>query len=574
MLVTQQEQLHAEVTALVDRLGPGRSSLIPILQDVKRQYHGIDSDAMQIVADLLDIHPVEVYSVATFYAFLDPAAQGQFVVRLCRTISCELAGKDAIARQLESELGIAFGETSEDGRFTLAWANCMGMCDQGPALLVNDRVFTRVTPETVREIAAECRARRPRGQAQGGVPRMSIQTQGNTLTYASIDADAGLKAALAMSRPDIIDTVAASGMKGRGGAGFPTGMKWNFAGAEKGDKKYIICNADEGEPGTFKDRVILSEFPDLVFAGMAIAGRAVGASEGIVYLRGEYTYLRSHLNSVIKKRRAAGLLGKDVGGVKGFDFDIIVALGAGAYICGEETALIESLEGFRGEPRNRPPFPVVAGYRYAPTVVNNVETLASAACIFAKGVDWFKGFGTDRSTGFKLFSISGDCAKPGVYEFPFGITVADLLKEVGGEDAKAVQIGGASGACVPRTQFARQMAFEDIPTGGSVIVFGPQTDMLAVAENFLDFFVDESCGQCTPCRVGNAKMLEAAEQLKDGICSDEYVAELRELSGTMQVASKCGLGQTSSTAFMSILEHFGDEIMSRPARAETVRTTA
>jgi len=403
---------------------------------------------------------------------------------------------------------------------------------------------------------------------------MSIQTQGNTLTFASIDGDAGLKAALAMSRADIIDTVSDSGMKGRGGAGFPTGMKWNFAGAEKGDKKYVICNADEGEPGTFKDRVILTEFADLVFAGMTIAGRAIGASEGIVYLRGEYTYLRSPLNAVIKKRRAAGLLGKDVSAVKGFDFDIIVALGAGAYICGEETALIESLEGFRGEPRNRPPFPVVAGYRYAPTIVNNVETLASAACIFAKGVDWFKSFGTDRSTGFKLFSISGDCAKPGVYEFPFGITVADLLKEVGGGDAKAVQIGGASGACVPRAQFARQMAFEDIPTGGSVIVFGPQRDMLAVAENFLEFFVDESCGQCTPCRVGNAKMLEAAEQLKEGACSAEYVAELRELSGTMQVASKCGLGQTSSNAFMSILEHFGDEIMSRPAQAETARTPA
>ena len=403
---------------------------------------------------------------------------------------------------------------------------------------------------------------------------MSIQTQGNTLTFASIDADAGLRTALAMSRPDIIDTVSDSGMKGRGGAGFPTGMKWNFAGAEKGDKKYIICNADEGEPGTFKDRVILSEFPDLVFAGMTIAGRAIGAKEGIVYLRGEYSYLRSHLNAVIKKRRAAGLLGKDVGGVKGFDFDIIVALGAGAYICGEETALIESLEGFRGEPRNRPPFPVVAGYRYAPTVVNNVETLASAACIFAKGVDWFKSFGTDRSTGFKLFSISGDCAKPGVYEFPFGITVADLLKEVGGAGAKAVQIGGASGQCVPARDFGRTIAFEDIPTGGSVIVFGPQTDMLAVAENFLEFFADESCGQCTPCRVGNAKMLAAAGQLKDGVCSAEYLAELRELSGTMQVASKCGLGQTSSNAFMSILEHFGDEIMSRPAQAETARTSA
>jgi [NiFe] hydrogenase diaphorase moiety large subunit len=401
---------------------------------------------------------------------------------------------------------------------------------------------------------------------------MSIETQGNTLTFASIDADAGLRAALALSRPDIIDVVSASGMKGRGGAGFPTGMKWNFAGSEKGDEKYVICNADEGEPGTFKDRVILTEFADLVFAGMTIAGRAIGASLGIVYLRGEYTYLRSHLNAVVKRRRADGLLGEDVCGVKGFDFDIIVALGAGAYVCGEETALIESLEGFRGEPRNRPPFPVVAGFRNCPTTVNNVETLASAACIFAKGADWFKGFGTDRSTGFKLFSISGDCEKPGVYEFPFGITVEELLAEVGGSDAKAVQIGGASGTCVPRKDFARRMAFEDIPTGGSVIVFGPQRDMLDVAENFLEFFVDESCGQCTPCRLGNVKMLEAVRLLKDGACPADYVAELRELNVTMQVASKCGLGQTSSNAFMSILEHFGDEILSRAPQAESVRS--
>ncbi len=401
---------------------------------------------------------------------------------------------------------------------------------------------------------------------------MSIETQGNTLTFASIDADAALKAALAMSRADIIDTMSASGMKGRGGAGFPTGMKWNFAASEKGDKKYIICNADEGEPGTFKDRVILSEFADLVIAGMTIGGRAIGAREGIIYLRGEYAYLRPALNATIKRRRVAGLLGHDVGGVQGFDFDIIVALGAGAYVCGEETALIESLEGFRGEPRNRPPFPVVEGYKSRPTSVNNVETLASAACIFARGVDWFKAFGTEKSTGFKLFSVSGDCEKPGVYEFPFGVTITELLAEVGGGEAKAVQVGGASGTCVPRSQFERRVAFEDIPTGGSLIVFGPERDMLAVAENFLEFFVDESCGQCTPCRIGNVKMLEAARHLRKGGCSADYLVELHELNGTMQVASKCGLGQTSSNAFMSILDNFGDEISDYAGKAETART--
>jgi [NiFe] hydrogenase diaphorase moiety large subunit len=395
----------------------------------------------------------------------------------------------------------------------------------------------------------------------------TIQTQGNALTYATIEPEAGLRAALALSRGDLIDTVADSGLKGRGGAGFPTGMKWNFCAAEKADQKYIICNADEGEPGTFKDRVILTEFADLVFEGMTIGGRAIGASLGIVYLRSEYQYLRPHLNEVIKRRRQAGLLGHDVMGVEGFDFDIITALGAGAYVCGEETALIESLEGFRGEPRNRPPFPVVAGLLNNPTVVNNVETLAAVASIFANGADWFKGFGTDKSTGYKLFSISGDCEKPGVYEFPWGISVAELLAEVGGEGAKAVQIGGASGVCVPAKDFARTLAFEDIPTGGSIMVIGPDRDILDVAENFLEFFVEESCGQCTPCRLGNAQMLEAVKLLKQGACPPEFLADVKALGGTMQVASKCGLGQTSPSAFLSIIEHFGDEITNRAPSA-------
>ena len=396
---------------------------------------------------------------------------------------------------------------------------------------------------------------------------MKIESQGNTLTFASIEAEAGLKAALAMSRPDIIDTVSASGLKGRGGAGFPTAMKWNFCAAEKSDAKYLICNADEGEPGTFKDRVILSDYADLVLEGMTIGARAIGATLGVLYLRSEYTYLRPHLNEVIRKRREAKLLGKDILGNAGFDFDVIVALGAGAYVCGEETALIESLEGFRGEPRNRPPFPVVAGLLDQPTVVNNVETLAAVACIFAKGADWFKGFGTDKSTGYKLFSVSGDCEKPGVYEFPWGITVADLLNQVGGRGAKAVQVGGASGVCVPAKDFSRHLAFEDIPTGGSVMVIGAQRDILDVAENFLEFFVDESCGQCTPCRLGNAKLLEGVSALKAGTCSDEQLTDLKALSGTMQAASKCGLGQTSPSAFLSILEGFEDEISSHAVSA-------
>lgn len=381
-------------------------------------------------------------------------------------------------------------------------------------------------------------------------------------TFTSMSPEAGLKKALGLSRPDIIAEITASGLKGRGGAGFPTGVKWNFAASAQSKRKYIICNADEGEPGTFKDRVILMEHADLVFEGMTIAAKAVGAKEGIVFLRGEYTYLRNHLEAVLARRRSQKLLGKDSLGIDQ-DFDIRIFMGAGAYICGEETALIECLEGFRGEPRNRPPFPVNTGFLDRPSVVNNVETLAWAACILQKGSEWFKSVGTEKSTGRKIFSVSGDCTKPGVYEFPMGISVAELLKEVGGSDAKAVQIGGASGQCVPASEFNRCIAFEDVPTGGSIIVFGPHRDMLHVLHNFMDFFVDESCGQCTPCRVGNAKLLEGVEMLRDGKCSMAYLRELSALGETMQLASKCGLGQSSPNAFLSVVKNFRDEIMGR-----------
>jgi [NiFe] hydrogenase diaphorase moiety large subunit len=385
------------------------------------------------------------------------------------------------------------------------------------------------------------------------------------IIFSAIEPNAALKNALAKGRPGTIGEVRNSSLKGRGGAGFPTGVKWNLCATTSGDCKFVICNADEGEPGTFKDRVLLMEFSDLVFEGMTIAGYAIGAKSGVLYLRGEYTYMREQLEKALADRRASNLLGLNILGVEGFDFDITIFMGAGAYVCGEETALIESMEGHRGEPRNRPPYPVTQGYMGCPTIVNNVETFATVTHILAKGAEWFKKVGTDKSTGSKVFSISGDCSKPGVYELPMGITIAELMKVVGGENAKAVQIGGASGHCVPATHFGRVIAFEDIPTGGSVIVFGPGTDMLHVAENFLEFFCEESCGQCTPCRVGNVKLLECVHMLKDGKCSLRYLKEVCSLGASMQVASKCGLGQSSPNAFLSIVEHFQHEILGRPA---------
>jgi [NiFe] hydrogenase diaphorase moiety large subunit len=402
---------------------------------------------------------------------------------------------------------------------------------------------------------------------------MTEATRTGKLTFAAIEPGCGLAAAMAKAPADLLAEVARSGLRGRGGAGFPTSVKWSLAAGSPGEEKYIICNADEGEPGTFKDRVILTDYADLVFEGMTIAAYYLGARHGIVYLRAEYTYLRAPLEQVLCRRRQQKLLAAGVAGRQGFDFDIQVHMGSGAYVCGEETALIESLEGHRGEPRNRPPFPIDTGYLGRPTIVNNVETFAWVVAIFARGADWFRSHGTERSTGSKLYSVSGDCQRPGVYEFPMGITVSQLLGEVGGAGAKAVQVGGASGQCVPASQFERAIAYEDIPTGGSIIVFGPQRDMLDVARNFLEFFSDESCGQCTPCREGVPKLLEGVRMLERGRCSMDFLKELCSLGESMQLASKCGLGQSAPNAFLSIVEHFRDEILGRSDGRARARTT-
>lgn len=369
------------------------------------------------------------------------------------------------------------------------------------------------------------------------------------LAFATVDSKASFEATKKIGAQGIIDEVTASRLRGCGGAGFPTGMKLTLMAKEKSTPKYVICNADEGEPGTFKDREILTNYAELVFTGMAITGKAIAAEKGILYLRAEYAFMKGHLLAIISKCK------------KFTDFAIEIKSGAGAYVCGEETALIESLEGKRGEIRNRPPFPIQSGYLGQPSEVNNVETFAWITTIISNGAKWFSSVGTEKSPGYKIFSISGDCDRPGVYEFPMGTTVAEMLKAVGGEGAKAVQMGGASGQTMPKEQFNRKIAFEDAPPGGSIMVFGSNRSMLDVAENFLEFFVEESCGQCTPCRKGNMHLLEAIREMKNGKgCERAYLDKLNSLTETMQIASKCGLGQSSPNIFIAITKYFSDEI--------------
>ncbi len=372
-----------------------------------------------------------------------------------------------------------------------------------------------------------------------------------------------IKKATSMSREDILFELKDSKLKGRGGAGFPVSTKWMLTSAAKSDEKFLVCNADEGEPGTFKDRVLLMEYPELVFDGMVVGGYTLGAKQGILYLRGEYEYLLKPLQDYLEEMRKDNLLGSNIAGKEGFNFDIIIVLGSGAYVCGEETALIESLEGHRGEPRNRPPYPINTGFLGRPTSVNNVETLAAISHIILKGGSWFAKLGTDKSTGSKLFSVSGDCEKPGVYELPWGTKISELLKIVEAKDTKAVQVGGASGFCIPKSQFNKKLAYEEVSTGGSVMIFNESRNMLHVLKNFMEFFVDESCGQCTPCRIGNVKLLEGVEMIEKGQHTFSHINKLKELGKTMQLASKCGLGQSSPNPFISILENYNDEIFNR-----------
>ena len=377
--------------------------------------------------------------------------------------------------------------------------------------------------------------------------------------FSSIDPQAGLDKALTMSRIDVIEAIRVSNLKGRGGAGFPTGVKWNLAAAASAENKYVVCNADEGEPGTFKDRVLLTEYLELILEGMIIAGYAVGAAKGYIYLRGEYKSIKKGMQEKIDQFKKNGCLGEKIKGKDNFNFEIEIKTGAGAYVCGEETALIESMEGQRGEPRNRPPFPVNTGFLGCPTVVNNVETLAAIPHIISKGSAWFKAIGTDRSSGSKILSISGDCDNPGVYEVAFGTSVEEILKIADAKDPKAVQIGGASGICIGKEGFKRKIAFEDIPTGGSVIIFDETRNMIDPVENFLEFFKEESCGQCTPCREGIPVLIEGLKKIKAGECTEKYLKDLFSLSETMQCASKCGLGQSAPNAFLAVMDTFKDD---------------
>jgi [NiFe] hydrogenase diaphorase moiety large subunit len=353
-----------------------------------------------------------------------------------------------------------------------------------------------------------------------------------------------------------------SALRGRGGAGFKTASKWQYCRDEPESQRYVVCNADEGEPGTFKDRVLLNSYAHQVFEGMTVCAAIIGAQQGFLYLRGEYLFLYDKLQKILAERRLLGLLGNDILN-RGLNFDIDICLGAGAYICGEESALIESLEGKMGIPRNRPPYPVTQGYLGKPTVVNNVETFLAAAAIAHLGGDWFANIGTEKSKGTKILSISGDCFRPGIYEYAFGTTMETILSDCGAEELLGVQIGGPSGLFISEQELQRKLAFEDLATGGSFIIFNKQRNLLDIVNNFTRFFAHESCGFCTPCRVGTSLLKNQLAKIVEGHGSAGDVVALEELCALVKNYSHCGLGQTAANPIISTLARFPELYQSR-----------
>lgn len=562
------QELVPTITAICAKYGNDRSRLMDIVQAVQEALGYVPRESFGLIAQEAHTHRVEVESVVSFYSFLSDKQQGKVVIRLCDDIIDRFKGAEAVGQALCKSLGIGFGETTPDGSITLEKTPCIGMSDQAPAMMVNDTVATNLSPDKIPALVARLRQNpdpqalvAEPGDGNNADPLVAAMVNNNIreagpVILANYRKEGGLRKTLTQTPAEVIEDIKTSQLRGRGGAGFLTGLKWELTRQSPGPDKYVLCNADEGEPGTFKDRVLLTERADLVLEGMTVAAYAIGAETGIIYLRGEYAYLRGFLEDRMNRRRAANLLGNNILGKEGFNFDVRIQMGAGAYVCGEETSLISSCEGTRGDPTDRTPFPVVKGYMVSPTAVNNVETYCCAARIMDMGPGWFASIGTARSAGTKLLSVCGDCDRPGIYEVPFGTKLGDLIRRAGAEDVACVCVGGPSGQMVGPAQFGLGISYEELSTGGSVMVFSNQRDILEVVDAFMEFFVDESCGYCVPCRVGNVLLKSRLERVRNGEGSKGDLDYLKRLGESVKYTSRCGLGQTSPNPILSTLKNF------------------
>ena len=569
-----REELSTAIESIAARYPERRSALLPALHLVQQHSGGfVGAEDLAAIAEVIGVPVSEAYGVQTYYTMFQRKKLGKYHLQVDTNIPAMLAGAEAIVNHLERALGITVGETTADGLFTLSTVECLASCGTCPVIQVNDRYYESMTPERTDALLASLR--------QGVMPDMPVvahfhsecgvlMARRGMPNATDIDvyvASGGYRAidrALEMEPAKVVGEVKASNLRGRGGAGFPAGVKWGFLARGTGKPTYLICNADEGEPGTFKDRQIMQFYPHLLIEGMIISGYAVGAALGFIYIRCEFAWIAEILERAIAQARSRGLLGTNIKGT-GFDFDIIVHLGAGAYVCGEETALIESLEGKRGNPRLKPPFPAVVGVYGCPTVVNNVETLASVPFIIEHGAGQFMQFGTANNFGPKIFGISGHVKRPGAYEFPLGTPLARLLEAAGGVDGelKAIIVGGLSVPILTAEEakgllmdYDSCLKYGTMLGSGGIMVMNETTSIPKVALRAIRFYAHESCGQCTPCRQGSHTVAMLLERIVAGRGSRVDIDRVLQLCAAIKGTTLCPTGDAFAVPIEAMVTKF------------------
>jgi [NiFe] hydrogenase diaphorase moiety large subunit len=535
-----------------------RTDLLNCLWNFQNQNGYISDEDVKTCSRSMNLSQIEVEGVISFYHFFHRQPSGKFTIYLNNSIVSVCKGFDRIKESFERETGASFGGVDPSNQFGLFETACIGLSDMEPAALINFYPFTNLNTLKVKSIIAQLKRGASPADICDEVPNHVhfFPEKGKSIFFRDYQPGNAVTMLRERTPEEVIEEVKKSKLSGMGGAFFPAGMKWEFCRNQEATPKYIVCNADEGEPGTFKDRVLMNAFPGLVLEGMIVAGYAVGAKEGILYLRAEYKWLYEKLDKTIEQFRKMNLLGKNVGGVRGFDFDIRIQLGAGAYVCGEETALLNSMEGLRGEPRTKLFFPTEKGFLHKPTVVNNVETLCAAARILELGADYFLNTGIPSCPGTKLLSISGDCRKPGIYEIEWGTKIGDVLELCGADDPYYIQVSGPSGQCVSMSEVDRVISKDDIRCGGSFMIFNSSREILDILINFSEFFKSESCGVCTPCRAGNFIIQRKLDRISRKLAYQSDYDEVREWGNIMKITSRCGLGKMATNTLLMALDKF------------------
>ncbi|MCB1875389.1 MAG: NAD(P)H-dependent oxidoreductase subunit E [Chromatiales bacterium] len=550
------------------RQGSAPLDLLQILVDLQSSQGCLSAEVLEEVSHALSMPLAQVRGVAEFYHLFSRYSPCRYRVLFADNVIERLAGMESLLIRLCEHLGIDPGKVRCDHRVMVGTTSCIGLSDQGPAALVNGLPITRLDAQRIDAMAEHIEQTIP----VGDWPSEWFQVTPNLLRADHLLAEpwevgAALGVLARQGAAEVLDCLDQARLRGMGGAGFPTASKWRSCRDTPADRRFVVCNADEGEPGTFKDRLLLQSHAHQIIEGMTLCAAIVGANHGVIYLRGEYAFLLPGLLGVLEQARQSERLGTIIRGFPGFSFDISVEVGAGAYVCGEESALLESLEGRRGNPRIRPPYPTQRGYLGAPTVVNNVETFAAAARIVANGEEAYRLAGRGEP-GTKLHSVSGDCPRPGIYELPAGTPVRELLELCGAQDTGAVQVGGAAGTLLSPAEFDRRLGFEDLPSTGSFMIFNRRRDPINVVQRFTHFFAEESCGFCTPCRVGTALLRDLADKLFQGRAAPRDLDDMHRISRLLKSTSLCGLGATAPNPVLDLLHRFPAQVQARLCRAD------